>query len=196
MNDAYAAGLIDGEGYIRIRQAGTSYQVQLKIGMTDRGLPALKRMQRLYGGAIDNEKRSRGNQRPDVYTWRMNGSAASGVIRKVQPFLTIKAAQAEIALSLQDMIDSADRRGNRQAVWTEDMRSRAALMDERMRWENRRGRETPLPNLPIVAQYSGGAWWEPNDGLFGPIRFEGNFPKHGRMVKGRIYELPAPLLPM
>lgn len=190
--DSYAAGLIDGEGYIGVQASGGSFQVRLKVAMTDKGLPALQRMEWLYGGRIYFESKSNDPARRDVHVWALTGVAASEVIRKIRPFLTVKATPADIALDFQAMVDASPRLANGRAKWTQEMRTRAALYVARIQEANRRGPDPVLPAEPIVALYQAGAWWEPEDGLFGPIRFEGRFPKHGRMVNGRIYELPGP----
>ena len=46
-----------------------------------------------------------------------------------------------------------------------------------------------------VALSEGGAWWDPQDSLFGQERFEGKFPAHGMMTAGRVYALPDPAIP-
>lgn len=38
-----------------------------------------------------------------------------------------------------------------------------------------------------LAIYRWGAWWEPEDDLFGPVEFQGRFPTCGRMVAGHVY---------
>lgn len=190
--DSYAAGLIDGEGYIGVQASGGSFQVRLKIAMTDKGLSALQRMERVYGGKIYFESKENDPARRDVYVWALTGVAASEMIRKVRPFLMVKDTAADIALDFQAMVDESPRLANGRARWTEDMRAKAALYVARIQEANRRGPDPVLPAEPIVAVYQAGAWWEPEDGLFGPIRFEGRFPKHGQMVNGRVYELMLP----
>jgi hypothetical protein len=126
--------------------------------------------------------------------WALTGVAASGVIKQIRPHLIVKAPAADIALDFQSMVDASPRLPNGRATWTEEMRTQAALYMKRIQEANRRGPDPVLPADPVVAVYQAGAWWEPNDGLFGPIRFEGRFPKHGRMVQGRIYELPSAVM--
>lgn len=189
--DTYAAGLIDGEGYIGIQFSGGSYQVRLKVSMTDKGLPALRRMQKLYSGRIMFESKANDPKRRDVHTWILTGTAAVAVIRQIRPYLLVKAVPADVALEFQQMLDASPRLPNGRATWTPEMRTRAAMFKERIQEANRTGPTPIYPDRPITAVYQGGAWWEPNDGLFGPIAFKGQFPKNGQMRGGRVYPLPA-----
>ncbi len=190
MNDAYAAGLIDGEGYVGIQSSGGSYQVRLKIAMTDKGLPALQRMLRLYGGKINCEPKTSDPKRRDVHCWRITGVAAADVIRQLRPHLAVKAAPADIALQFQQMVDAAPRLPNGRATWTDEMRATAAMFVDRIKEANRRGPDPRYPDRPTIAVYQGGHWWEPNDDLFGPVPFEGKFPSSGQCISGKVFALP------
>jgi len=191
----YAAGLIDGEGYIGIQETGGSFQVRLKIAMTDKGKPALDQMARIYGGNITYSK-GRGSNRRDVYEWRLTGEKAAHVIRQVKPYLLVKAEAAEVALSFQLMLETADKLRNGRRKWTSDMRIKAKELRRRIQEANRRGID-PEPvvqpkGVTPLAKYRAGSWWEPADSLFGPEPFEGRLPTSGQMIDGVIYELPSP----
>lgn len=196
LTDSYAAGLIDGEGYIGIQCAGGSYQVRLKVMMTDKGLPALKRMERHYGGTVRFSKAQTRTDR-EAYTWRLTGRAATAVIEKVLPQLRVKRDAAVIALQFQMMVDASPRRSNKTAVWTDEMRTRAGEFRRRIQEANRRGpdpEEATLPNRVPLAYYAAGSWWEPNDSLLGPVAFTGPLPASGSMRSGRLYNAPDPFV--
>ena len=191
----YAAGLIDGEGYIGIQETGGSFQVRLKIAMTDKGKPALDQMARIYGGNITYSE-GRGPNRRDVYEWRLTGERAAHVIRQVKPYLLVKTEAAEVALSFQLMLETADKLRNGRRKWTSDMRIKAKELRRRIQEANRRGID-PEPviqpkGVTPLAKYRAGSWWEPADSLFGPEPFEGRLPTSGQMIDGVIYELPSP----
>lgn len=186
----YAAGLIDGEGYIGIQETGGSFQVRLKIAMSDKGRPALEEMARRYGGSMYDYERKNENYR-DNCTWVMTGEKALEVIRKVKPWLLVKQEAAEIAVSFQLMLETADRLPNGRRKWTDEMRSKAKLLMGRIHEANRRGPD-PEPDQSIkglepLAQYSAGHWWDIQDSLFGPEPFTGNFPANGSMRDGIVY---------
>jgi hypothetical protein len=191
MSDLYAAGLIDGEGYIGIQASGGSFQVRLKVTMTDKGMPALLRMERLYGGKIDGPRRGTEVSR-DSYSWRLTGAAASALIARLRPHLLVKAESADLALAFQAMVDESPRLPNGRATWTAEMRDRAEVFVRRIQHANRTGPDAPTPQLPDrspIAVYRWGAWWEPEDDLFGPVEYTGRMPAQGLMVAGHVFAL-------
>lgn len=188
--------MIDGEGYIGIRlnkaKGKLSASVELSIAMVDKGLPALQRMSDRYGGNITPHKVERGKNYREAWRWAVTGRRASDVLTGVFPDLIVKRDVANIALQLQKMIDSAERRPNGNAIWTQEMRDSAVVYADRIKEMNRRGPDPNYPDSPVIAAYHAGDWWEPNDDLFGPVRFHGKFPKSGRMVSGKVFDLPSP----
>lgn len=191
MDISYAAGLIDGEGYIGIVEAGGSMQLRLKVVMTDKGLPSLVAMHRAFGGRLD-EDRPVGERTRASHVWRLNGRKAADLIERLQPKLLTKAESARIALQFQQMIDAAPKRTNRQAVWDEEMHRQARIFRARIQEANRRGPDPEPPVLPSarpIAVRRYGEWWEPDEDLFGPVEFTGRFPTSGQLIAGHIYPL-------
>lgn len=187
----YAAGLIDGEGYIGIQEAGGSFQVRLKVAMSDKGRSALEQMVRLYGGRI-NDSKARNERYRDTCTWVVTGEHACSVIRKVKKWLIVKQEPAGIALSFQVMLEIAERRPNGRRAWTDEMRAKAAELRARIQEANRRGPDPEvnprISNMTPIAKYRAGAWWDANDSLFGPEPFSSGLPASGAMIDGVIYE--------
>ena len=193
MDISYAAGLVDGEGYIGIQETGSSMQLRLKIAMTDKGLPSLIAMHRAFGGHLA-EDRPVGERTRASHVWRLNGRKAADLIERMLPKLLTKAEPARIALQFQQMLDEAPKRTNRQAVWDDEMRRRARVFRARIQEANRTGPDPAPPMLPperplAVRKY--GEWWDPDEDLFGPVEFSGRFPTSGRMIAGRIYRRGA-----
>ena len=98
---AYAAGLLDGEGYIGIYKKDRKWhQLQISVGM--------------YAGETIQWLADRwgGWAYPDPYTkmiptWRITNDNAGAFLQSVLPFLQVKYEQAEIALAfLRDRIKS------------------------------------------------------------------------------------------
>ena len=195
MNHEYAAGLIDGEGYIGIQETGGSFQVRLKVSMSDKGLPALHALKNLYGGKVETDRPEDGIRR-STFTWRLTGEAAIRVVRTIRPHLLIKGPAADVALEFATMLEASPRRRPRGRVWTESMRTRARMLRARIQEANRRGPDPAPPMLPPdaspMAIYRWGWWWEPNESLLGPVEFEGQFPTTGQMISGHVYEGPKP----
>lgn len=117
VEDAWAAGFLDGEGCIVIRSAvdrrwqdgtrgtnGKAYTTfALFVTATQTGAdipPSLKRLQTRYGGGITIHAQ-RLNRRPS-YTWTLTARKAEAFLRAVLPYLTEKHEQAQIALAYRD----------------------------------------------------------------------------------------------
>jgi hypothetical protein len=187
--DQYAAGLVDGEGYIGIVISGGSPQVRLRVTMTDKGLVALRRMRQEYGGTLAQD-RPEAPPRRVSWTWRLVGAAAVGLIRQLQPMLLVKAEAARIALELQDMMDAAPRtRNKRGAQWSPSMRDRADVLIARMHEANRRGPDPVVAGSRPLAVRRVGSWWPADETAEDPTEFR--LPLSGVMVNGRIYPAPA-----
>lgn len=110
MLDAYAAGLFDGEGYVRIatwekpRSIHVRYQVIAGIGVTY--YPVVEALQKTYGGSINQNRHDLRNQKNRIqFTWHIASQTAASFFRRVLPHLIIKREQVELALQMQDSID-------------------------------------------------------------------------------------------
>ncbi len=190
MDDSYAAGLIDGEGYVGIVSAGGSMQVRLKVSMTDKGLPAMRAMKQMYGGLVRPDRQATETNR-ETHTWSLNGQKAVTLLDRLMPHFLVKRDAVLVALDFQEMVNAADRLPNGKARWTPEMHEQSKMFRARIQEANRRGPD-PTVELPSgmtpFARVRWGQLWEPGEGLFGPIEFTGKLPTSGRMVSGHLYE--------
>jgi len=95
---AYAAGVIDSDGWITISPSLSSYRVF--IGLAQVEPQAVRLMSELFSGAINLRKKSdpkRFSSKP-MYTWRIEGKTAKKALFELLPYLRIKKAQARLAL--------------------------------------------------------------------------------------------------
>ena len=90
---AWAAGYIDGEGCI------SAYKV-LRITVSSTNCQSLDRLLGLFGGSINGPHTppSKPGQRP-WWAWSICGPAAKRALKRILPYLTIKASEATIALT-------------------------------------------------------------------------------------------------
>lgn len=104
---AYLAGLVDGEGYIGIKKSKAykcqgrqtpGYTVRLQVRMVDE--PAIKFLAETLGGWYYKEKPHCAKGRP-LFCYQVSNKAAESVVRCLLPFLRVKKANAEAALSLR-----------------------------------------------------------------------------------------------
>src|SRR5258707_90472 len=147
---AYFAGLLDGEGYVGIRtvrHAGgyTSFAVQVTITNVVRA--PLEEGRSRWGGSI-HKTMARNRVRP-IYKWQLTARMAAVFLSDTFAFLRIKAAQAEIAMQLQERIDAIQDRRTR----TPGENAVRLSLQARCRELNARGfnGEYVQPNLRVVA---------------------------------------------
>lgn len=192
MNNEYAAGLIDGEGWIGISHTkANTYAVRVQVAMVTKGTPVLLRLQRQFGGRMSTRPPETERNAPkDV--WVVDGREAAAFLEKIRPHLILKGQQADCALELwAKILESRALKGR--FHWDDSLRRHAHYLMLRVQELNARGPEAPPPTLPDdvpTAVYRWGWWWEPEDSLFGPVEFEGKFPMNGRMISGHVYERP------
>lgn len=100
---AWAAGLIDGEGWVGIikthkkqRLGLTMYIPTLSVGMTNER--ALKNLQRIFGvGTISTYQQLKLIHKR-AFQWRVGGYTSAQILKKIQPYLIIKKDQARFLL--------------------------------------------------------------------------------------------------
>ena len=193
MNDEYAAGLIDGEGWIGISHTrADTYAIRVQVAMVTKGTPILARMKAEYGGRISTRPpETERNAEKDV--WVVDGRQAASLLSRVLPHLILKAEQATVALALWEAIlESRGKFGRRH--WSEPLRELGRMYMLRVQELNARGPKPPPPTLPDetpLAVYRWGWWWEPQESLLGPVEYEGRMPMRGYMRSGHLYERPS-----
>lgn len=104
---AYLAGIIDGEGCIRIKKAKAyrcqgrttaSYHAAIQVRMVERG--ALDLLEQTLGGWHYREDRPTCRSGRALHCYQATDQSAAGIIRKLLPFLRIKRRQALLVLKL------------------------------------------------------------------------------------------------
>lgn len=99
---AYLAGLIDGEGCIRINKAkqpvgpNHSYEARLQIDMCDKS--ALEKMRSLFGGAMRQRSLPKNPKHRPAFTYWATGDSLREILNAVEPYLLIKHHLATAAL--------------------------------------------------------------------------------------------------
>jgi len=101
---AYMAGIVDGEGNIRIRQAhektGWKFQITLSISNTNPLL--ITWLTENYGGRVYTRQR-RLNWKP-CFDWEISCKKAYLILKEIYPFLLLKKKQAANCMILQESI--------------------------------------------------------------------------------------------
>jgi excisionase family DNA binding protein len=115
---AYAAGVIDSDGYIGVRRSTYGMRVLGDCGQAVYGprvvvkqvtLPAIDLLQELFGGAITVSRASAARGRP-LHAWEVHSAAAGVACRALLPYLRIKSAQAQNAVEVAEINREGRRR--------------------------------------------------------------------------------------
>ena len=107
---AYVAGLLDGEGCIRIHSSfepatSRSLSHSLRIGIANTDERLMLWLSDTFGGGL-HEKKRRGSRSPNwkpCFDWSLHSHQAEAFLRSVEPYLVIKKAQAQLALRFRDL---------------------------------------------------------------------------------------------
>ena len=98
-DNAYAAGIVDGEGCIQI--STTTKRTWLAIGVANSDPRVCVWLSERYGGKVHQQKPRTQNGKPTriMYTWYVGSAAAGNFLKTIYPYLVIKKEQADIALA-------------------------------------------------------------------------------------------------
>jgi hypothetical protein len=187
--DAYAAGLIDGEGSLTIRADvdHSSCTVVMQITMATKAVQVLNAIYRSYGGSIRPIDGRRPGESSTV-KWQMSGKKLLCVLRRIRPFINLKREQLDICIELMEM-KWPEYNGNMKV--TPERLVAFQKAKDRVEELNQRG---PIDTLPgYVAQLVGNRWMTKKVSLFGEHweTFSGRFPASGSLRNGVVFERPT-----
>ena len=95
MINAYAAGIVDGEGCIMITKVGVSYAPLVTVSNTNFEL--MEELHKTYGGKIYKISKPKNKLHwKDSWQWRIHWSYAVDFLKEIYPFLIIKKKQADL----------------------------------------------------------------------------------------------------
>lgn len=109
-NLAYLAGIIDGEGCIRIakrvkrsEEKWGYYELSLVVTNTDARL--IKWIESTFGGSVTPLARRKSHHK-DLYEWVVSSRAAGSILSAVEKFMIVKKEQAQLALRFRENINN------------------------------------------------------------------------------------------
>lgn len=142
MNDqlklAYLGGFVDGEGSIAVginNGNGGRKRYYLRFSVHQLDPAPLLILESLFGGSVRNHTNRSGNSRP-IWEWVVVSEKARVAIETLRPYLIVKAAQADVALEFQSLLN--ERQSGRTVTLTpEELSQRHALYKklQEMKWE-------------------------------------------------------------
>lgn len=195
--DAYAAGLIDGEGciYLQKNRQGKSFTICVEIGMAAKALHLLRSMQVQYGGSIVLT-------RPATERWQaawaltIFSTQAVKMLKALLPYLRLKEEQAQLAIRAWEIRGALESAQDGRKMWTEEAHNRVLRIKQRISELNLKGPQ-PLETIPqggrLFALRAGGQWVSPQRTLFDDLQwqpFSESWPTAGLIVSGGAYAMP------
>jgi len=133
---AYLAGIIDGEGTIRIKLHRQFYPhlnkkyercyVELSVANTDIRLHAW--LKEFFGGRINEDRSKRKHAGwSRCWHWSLSCSSAVHALERCYPYLVIKKHHAEVAFAFQKTVCRPGQHGHSPEVWQEREKLRGEL---------------------------------------------------------------------
>jgi hypothetical protein len=114
---AYAAGIIDGEGYIGIKiykpnksNGCINYTYLPRIVIKMNSGQIMDFFHGMFGGKVNLVPQRDSGYFPG-FVWEVCGSTATKILKQMLPFLRTKKKQAELAIRLQSRIDVGKKNG-------------------------------------------------------------------------------------
>lgn len=138
VNLAYVAGLIDGEGCIHMENSRTTFRPRLSVGMTEPALPLLQELHAEWGGTLYQQRQAT-ERWAAAWTWHCGGPWAAVVLRAVQPYLRLKAGQADLAIETHAIWEGLQKGPTGQARWTPEARARCSEIKAQLHALNAKG---------------------------------------------------------
>ena len=123
--NAYAAGLFDGEGSISLvcNRSNRSHSPQVAVASNDREV--LTWLQNRWGGSIVT-KQPRKATHSVSFDWRLTDRRALTFLQSIRPFLVIERKIRRIDLLLNDYLACTPRNGR----YTKEMAERKQILVE------------------------------------------------------------------
>lgn len=134
---AYAAGLLDGEGYVGIntafdRKASKTLSYGVRVQITNTNAALMTWLLDHFGGHVAQDKNRRAGWK-DAYRWTVNGRNAGQLLSALLPYLVIKREQANVGISLCDLQVRLGRRqpSPEDLAKKEEMKSKIHVLNRR-----------------------------------------------------------------
>lgn len=106
---AYAAGFVDGEGYVSVKRAGYlregwSRHYRLYISVANTNPLVIDWFKAKFGGSIKRATKRENPTHKPCYSWIISAKSGALFLKLITPYLIIKKTQAELCLTFQTTI--------------------------------------------------------------------------------------------
>lgn len=124
---AYIAGFLDGEGSVILVMRRTS--VAMYVSATNSNRAVLDWLAETSGVGGVNDHRAVGERHAATWAWRTSGDAAESLLRRILPYMIIKAEQARLAIETQERLRDPQLKADRS--WHDAYRQRMKALNQR-----------------------------------------------------------------
>lgn len=126
---SYIAGLMDGEGSFILYMRGDVVCLRINIANTKRAMLDWVVEATGIGSIVERENKNPNHM--NSMWWQVNSEGAESVIKQIRPYLTIKQAQADLALKTQERLRDPSLKSDRS--WQSDYHRRMQVLNKRGR---------------------------------------------------------------
>lgn len=191
MDAAYAAGILDGEGCLGIgrNKKAMTYDARVYVGMTEKALGVLERLQAAFGGTL-RKHREKTKRWSAAWMWTVSGKDAVPLLLMAMPHMILKVRQARLLLDLEAL------KPRKRNSWTDELRQQALALRLTVLDLNRKGPDVslkpPFPGAKYVRDVDGFLMEERTPDLFDDSAwqpFSGRFGNSGTTAPGGFWTL-------
>jgi len=102
---AYAAGIVDGEGYIAIvKQPRTNHGgYLLKVVVSNTDIKLMEWFILHFGGKLGEQEHRANPNWKVAYIWSLYGLEAANFLKLIQPFMLLKSPQVDLVLEFASL---------------------------------------------------------------------------------------------
>jgi LAGLIDADG DNA endonuclease family protein len=102
---AWLAGLVDGEGHIRLDDPNKTGRLYLRICLVNTNYELLERVNEVVGAGTIHTRKKGQEHHKDSWAWQIGGKAAEQVLGQILPWLIVKREKAVEALTYYSSLD-------------------------------------------------------------------------------------------
>ena len=114
MDLAWAAGIIDADGYIgllnssvkRLSNGKPKRYPDIRVSVDNYDVLMVDKLHSMFDGSRFTKSGASVNRRKDIQRWMVASKKAESCLRLIVPYLVTKHKQAELALKFRDMVNS------------------------------------------------------------------------------------------
>ena len=127
---AYAAGIMEAEGYIQIKKSGRGFSLYLATYQNETRFAILELMRDVFGAKWSSSIEGKGNRKPFRHAF-WTGRPAYDFLCLIRPYFLVKAEQAAIAIEYYEKYLKA-KEANSFSLWLTPFRQEAAALYEKL----------------------------------------------------------------